>query len=131
MRYAILGPIEVHDGVHEVPLGQGRQRLLLAVLLLHANETLSSDRLVDALWGEAPPPTAGRSLHNLVSGLRKALGNGALVTRGHAYALQVADGELDADRFAALAARGRAALDAGDAPTAAEVLREALALWRG
>ena len=131
MRYSILGPIGVQDGAREVPLGQGRQRLLLAVLLLHPSQALSSDRLIDALWGESPPPTAGRSLHNLVSALRKALGNGALVTRGHAYALEVGPDELDAQRFAALADRGRAALDDGDADTAARLLREALELWHG
>ena len=127
MRYSILGPLEVRD----VSLGQGRQRLLLAVLLLHRNEVLSSERLIEALWGEAPPPTAAGSLHNLVSALRKALGNGALVTHGHGYALTVAPGELDADEFEALSARGRAALADGDAGEAAELLREALALWRG
>src|SRR4051812_23432563 len=113
MRYLILGPIAARDGAREVPLGQGRQRLLLAVLLLHRNEALSSDRLIDALWGESPPPTAARSLHNLVSALRKALGNAALVTRGHGYELRVGDEELDARRFADLADRGRAALDQG------------------
>lgn len=127
----MLGPIEVRDGAREVPLGQGRQRLLLAVLLLHPHQALSSDRLIDALWGESPPPTAGRSLHNLVSALRKALDNSALVTRGRAYALEVGPDELDAQRFVALADRGRAALDDGDADTAARILREALDLWRG
>ena len=85
MHYAILGPLEVRD----VALGQGRQRLLLAVLLLNRNEVLSSERLIESLWGEVPPPTAAGSLHNLVSALRKALGNGALVTHGHGYALTV------------------------------------------
>ena len=66
-----------------------------------------------------------------MSALRKALGNGALVTHGHGYALTVAPGELDADEFEALSARGRAALADGDAGEAAELLREALALWRG
>ena len=127
MRYFILGPLEVRDA----SLGHGRQRLLLAVLLLHRNEVLSSERLIEALWGEAPPPSAAGSLHNLVSALRKALGNGALVTHGHGYALTVAPGELDTDEFEALAARGRAALADGDAGEAAELLREALALWRG
>jgi YVTN family beta-propeller protein len=131
MRYGLLGPLEVRDGSGTVSLPQGRQQLLLAVLLLHANETLSRDRLIDALWGEAAPPTAARSLHNLVSGLRKRLGNGALVTQGHGYALRVADGELDLQRFDGLVRRGHAALLEGDADRAATLLGEALELWRG
>jgi YVTN family beta-propeller protein len=114
-----------------VPLAQGRQRLLLAVLLVHANETLASDHLIDALWGEAPPASAGSSLHNLVSGLRKGLGDGRLATSGHGYALRVADGELDLQLFDALVASGRAAATGGDPERAAALLREALELWRG
>src|SRR4051794_32828353 len=130
MRYLILGPFEILDGARPIPLAQGRQRLLLTVLLLARNEVVSSDRLIDALWGEAPPASATGSLHNLVSALRKALG-GRIVTRGHGYALAVEPGELDAEEFEALAARGRAALADGDAETAGARLGEALALWRG
>jgi YVTN family beta-propeller protein len=131
VRYGILGPLEVRDGERTVALAQGRQRLLLTVLLLHANRAVSSDRLIDALWGEAPPVSATGSLHNLVSGLRKALGAGRLVTQGRGYLLQVADEELDARRFDALSAHGRAALAADQPGRAAELLRDALALWRG
>src|SRR4051794_8982205 len=131
MRYRILGQLELRDGPRAVPLPQGRQRLLLAVLLLHANETVSSDRLIDALWGETPPPTAGRGLHNLVSALRKTLGNDALMTEGHGYVLRVGDDELDARRFESLAEQGHAALAAGDAGGASALLSEGLALWRG
>src|SRR5690348_13005570 len=99
MRYLVLGRLEVRDGSREVPLPQGRQRLLLAVLLLHAGHVLSNDQLIDALWGEHPPPSATRSLHNLVSGLRKNIVDGALVTQGHGYVLHVGDDELDARRF--------------------------------
>src|SRR4051812_40366528 len=126
MRYRILGQLELRDGPRAVPLPQGRQRLLLAVLLLHANETVSSDRLIDALWGGTPPPTAGRGLHNLVSALRKTLGNGALATEGHGYVLRVGDGELDARRLQALAEQRRAALAAGDAAGASRRLGDAL-----
>jgi YVTN family beta-propeller protein len=105
--------------------------VLLAVLLMHANEAVTSDRLIDALWGESPPPTAPGSLHNLVSGLRKAVGDGRLVTRDGGYLLCVADDELDAHRFDALAERGRRALVDGEAEPAAALLREGLALWRG
>ena len=92
MRYGILGPIEVRDGERDVPLAQGRQRLLLALLLLHANETVSTDRLIDALWGASPPATVTASLQNLVSALRKSLGSGAVLTNGRGYALKVERG---------------------------------------
>ena len=130
MRYQILGPLEVEDGSRPVILPQGRQRLLLAVLLANANQVVSRDRLIDALWEDAAPPSAAGSLHNLVSGVRRAVGD-ALVTRDGGYALCVAPGELDAERFASLAERGSTALAAGDAERAEAILREALALWRG
>jgi DNA-binding SARP family transcriptional activator/WD40 repeat protein len=131
MRYGLLGSLDVRDGSRTVSLPQGRQRLLLAVLLLHPNQTLSRDQLIDALWGEAPPATAVGSLHNLVSGLRKALGNGVLATDGRSYRLRVADGELDVQRFDALMKRGQDALVEGDAERAAALLDRGLALWRG
>jgi YVTN family beta-propeller protein len=131
MRYGVLGPLEVRDGSRTIVLPRGRQRLLLAVLLLHANETLSSDQLIDALWGESPPPSAAASLHNLVSGLRKTLGNGQVVTTGHGYALRVADGELDVRRFDQLVRRAEVAVAERDADRAAALLGEALGLWRG
>ena len=131
MRYGVLGQLELHDGGVKVPIAQGHQRLLLAVLLVHANEPVSSERLVDALWTGPAPPTAARSLHNLVSGLRKALGEGHLLTEAHAYRLCVGEDALDAHRFLALSARGRVALTAGHPRVAASLLGSALALWRG
>ena len=100
------------------------------MLLANANQVVSRDRLIDALWEDAPPPTAAGSLHNLVSGVRRAVGD-ALVTRDGGYVLHVMPGECDAERFAALAERGSVALAAGDAERADAILREALALWRG
>jgi DNA-binding SARP family transcriptional activator/ABC-type branched-subunit amino acid transport system substrate-binding protein/streptogramin lyase len=131
MRYGILGQLEVRDGTRTVPVANGRQRLLMSVLLMHADEPVSSDRLIDALWGEMPPATAASSLHNLVSALRKAIGDGRLLTEGHGYRLHLDGDDLDARRFDDLSAQGRAALDAGQPERAADVLREALALWRG
>src|SRR5918994_3429265 len=90
MRYRILGPLQVSDGARELAIGQGRQRALFAYLLLHANEVVSRERLVDELWGEHPPSTAGAMVHNHVSSLRKvfaAAGPVALETRGHGYRL--------------------------------------------
>ena len=112
-------------------IGTGRQRALLALLVLRANELLESDRLVEELWGESPPPTAHKMLHNQVSGLRHVLGrNGRLETYGSAYRLNVAPGERDVDRFEELVARGRAEMRS-DPERAAEDLRQALGLWRG
>ena len=149
MEFRILGPVEVCVGDRTVALGSEKQRALLAILLLHANEVVSADRLIDDLWGERPPPTALRTLHAHVSRLRKALdhgggvpvdangkppaggSDGVLVTRGRGYLLRVAPGELDLDEFTGLVERGRHALASGEPERAATALREALGLWRG
>jgi DNA-binding SARP family transcriptional activator/ABC-type branched-subunit amino acid transport system substrate-binding protein len=133
MDFLILGPLELRDGSEPIPLTGARQRGLLALLLLHRNEVLGSERLIDDLWGESPPPTAAKALQNAVLQVRRALGEhaGALRTEGGGYILRVEPGELDADRFEQLHAEGRAAIDAGDHAAAAKRLRDALALWRG
>ena len=124
MDFRILGPLEVLDQGRRVSLRRGKDQALLAYLLLHANEFVASDRLVDELWGERPPPTAAKILQNAVSQLRKALGDDRLVTRPRGYMLRVEPGELDLERFELLAERGRVAGDP-------RLLREALELWRG
>jgi DNA-binding SARP family transcriptional activator len=133
MDYRILGPLEAFDGERELSLGGSRQRAVLALLLLHENEAITRDVLVDELWGEDPPPTAVKVLQNCVSALRKELpaGTETLRTIGGAYELRVAADELDRDRFERRLADGRAALATGDSAEAAERLRDALALWRG
>jgi len=133
MDYRILGPLEAFDGERGLSLGGSRQRAVLALLLLHGNEALTRDVMVDELWGEDPPPTAVKVLQNCVSALRKELPGGAetLRTIGGAYELDLAPDELDRDRFERLLAEGRAALAAGDHADAVEQLRGALALWRG
>src|SRR5215211_359091 len=131
MEFAVLGPVAArHDG-RELPLGGPKQRALLAILLLHANEVVSRDRLIDGLWGERPPPTAGHTLDNYVSRLRKALGDARLSRRPPGYMLRVEGDELDLDRFERLFREGREALARGDAGGAAAKLRSGLALWRG
>jgi DNA-binding SARP family transcriptional activator/ABC-type branched-subunit amino acid transport system substrate-binding protein len=128
MDYRILGPLEVSVDDREIEIGGPKQRALLAVLLLHANEVVSPDVLIDELWGETPPPTAAKALHVHVSRLRKALANGALRTSGSGYVLRVEPGRLDADRFAALLGEAQAERDP---KRAADLLRRALGLWRG
>jgi DNA-binding SARP family transcriptional activator/streptogramin lyase len=127
MRFAILGPLEVHDGDGPVSLGGGQQRKLLAVLLLHRNEAVSGDRLVGELWGDTPPDTAVKALQGYVSQLRKRLGADAVETMRSGYRLRVDEEDLDSSRFEGLLAGART-LDR--APAAAQ-LRAALALWRG
>jgi DNA-binding SARP family transcriptional activator/ABC-type branched-subunit amino acid transport system substrate-binding protein len=132
MEFRILGALEVtHDG-RAVPVGGGRQRALLALLLLERNTPVSAERIVEELWNGRAPPTAPKVVQNLVSQLRRSLGDaGLLRTRGHAYELAVPDTALDAARFERLVEDGRVALAAGEPERAAAVLREALALWRG
>jgi YVTN family beta-propeller protein len=130
VEYRILGALRVCDNGAEIAVRGGRDAALLALLLLHANEAVSSDELVDQLW-EEPPASATKILQNSVSRLRRDLGDGVLVTRRHGYELRVEAGELDADRFAEGLEAGRRALAAGDAQDAASVLGGALALWRG
>jgi YVTN family beta-propeller protein len=131
IEFQVLGSLEVVEGDRPLALGPLKQRALLAVLLLHLGEPVSSDRLIDALWGERAPPTAIKIVQGYVSNLRKVLGDGLLVTRGHAYALQAEPGQTDLHRFDSLVAEGRAALQEGDPDTAVARLREGLALWRG
>ena len=131
MDYRILGPLEALNGERQLPLGGARQRAVLAVLLLHANETLTRDVIVDELWGEDAPPTAAKVLQNCVSALRKELPPETIRTVGGAYGITLEPGELDRDRFERLLADGRAALEAGDHADAADQFRRALALWRG
>jgi WD40 repeat protein/DNA-binding SARP family transcriptional activator len=132
LYFRLLGPLEVvGDGGLELSIGTGRQRALLAYLILRANELVPSDRLVEELWGESPPPTAHKMLHNQVSALRQELGhNGRLETHGSAYRLTVHSGERDVDRFEQLLANGQAQIES-DPEDAAEMLRQALSLWRG
>jgi YVTN family beta-propeller protein len=130
-EFRVLGSLEVVDQDGAVALGPPQQRALLAVLLLHRGEAVSSDRLIDELWGERPPASANKLVQGYVSSLRKALGDGLLVTEGHGYSLRVAPGRLDVDRFESLVAQGGEALDRGDALTGGALLREALGVWRG
>jgi DNA-binding SARP family transcriptional activator/ABC-type transport system substrate-binding protein len=131
IQFRILGPLEVGELDRAVPLGGAKQRAVLAVLLLHRREVVSTDRLIDALWGSSPPATAVKTVQGYISNLRKALGDGLLATRGGGYALDVGPEQVDADRFERLTIEGCEALERGDAAEAAKRLRAALGLWRG
>jgi YVTN family beta-propeller protein len=134
MEFRILGPLEVLDGAAEVRLGSPKERALLSVLLLHAGAVVSRERLIDELWGESPPPTAGKALNVHVSQLRKALarnGDDPVATRAPGYALLVEPGGLDAARFEHLVAIARERSAVGEVGSARALLGEALALWRG
>jgi len=131
VEFRILGPLEASRHGQPLELGAGKQRALLVLLLLRAGEIVSTDRLIDALWGERPPPSALNSVHIYVSQLRKALGNGRLETHGHGYLLALEPEQLDLGRFERLLGDGRELLTSGDADRAAGALRAALGLWRG
>ena len=132
MDFRVLGPLEVSSERGGVNLGGPKPRAVLAVLLLHANEPVSSDRLVEAVWGEEESYENRKSLQVCVSRLRKALDEpGIVATKGKSYEVRVRPGELDADLFQRLVDDGRHALAAGDPERAAAALREGLALWRG
>jgi predicted ATPase/DNA-binding SARP family transcriptional activator len=131
VEFRILGPLELVEDGRRVELSGGRQRTLLALLLLHANEVVSVDRLIDGLWGARPPATAAKVLQNAVSQLRRSLGDNLIVTRAPGYLLQVEPDAIDAGRFESLLEDGRSRLAAGHAAEASRILREGLALWRG
>ena len=134
MEYRILGPLEVVDEGGPVALGRLKERLVLAVLLLHANELVSRERLIDEVWGESPPPTARKAVNVYVSQLRKALtrnGLDPIATADGGYRLEVGSEALDVSRVQRVLTGARERASAGDLEAAAELLREALALWRG
>jgi YVTN family beta-propeller protein len=131
MDFRILGPLEVRDRGETLAIGAGKQRALLAILLIEANEPVSTSRLIDELWPEDPPATAAKIVQNSVSHLRRILGDGILVTSANGYLLRVAPGELDRDRFRAALDEAKEAAAAGDERGASGVLREAFLLWRG
>jgi DNA-binding SARP family transcriptional activator/basic membrane lipoprotein Med (substrate-binding protein (PBP1-ABC) superfamily) len=132
MEFKLLGPLEVAGERGPVSLGGSRARAVLALLLLHRNEVVAVDRIVDELWAGRPPKTAEQAVRVYVSQLRKALGEPqVLVTHGGGYLLGVEPGEVDVDRFAALRAEAGRLLETGDAAKAAETFDEALSLWRG
>ena len=131
MDFRLLGPLEVlHDHV-PARIAAGKQRALLAILLLNANRTVSREQLIDSLWGEDAPDSAQKMVQIQVSQLRKALPEQRLQTRRPGYVLELREDELDLARFERAVADGRRALEQGNPETATGRLRQALTLWRG
>jgi DNA-binding SARP family transcriptional activator len=131
VEFRLLGPLEVRRDGRPVRIEGVKERVVLAVLLLHAGEAVSTDRLIEDVWGERPPATARKSLQVRVAGLRRALQDELLETRADGYAIELVDHELDLRRFELLLSEGQRLLATGKPADAAETLREALALWRG
>ncbi|MFI6639114.1 BTAD domain-containing putative transcriptional regulator [Streptomyces sp. NPDC050504] len=136
MEFRVLGPLEVVVNDAALHLGGPRQRTVLALLLLNANRVTPLERLVDAVWGEAPPSTARTQIQTCISGLRRGFARDAgafdvITTRDAGYLLCTIKEQLDSERFSrgVEAARGHAAR--GAAAAAERELRESLALWRG
>jgi len=131
VEFRILGPLEVARNGAVISIGGGKQRALLAILVLRRNEVVPTDVLIESLWSGSPPATAGKIVQLYVSQLRKALGDDVLVTRSPGYVLGVEPGQVDAERAEQLLAEGRRALADGLPDAAAASLREARDLWRG
>jgi DNA-binding SARP family transcriptional activator len=124
VEYDLLGPLEVRSDGRTIAVGHGKQRALLAVLALNAGRVVSTERLIDELWGDEPPATATTALQVYVSRLRKSLGEGAIVTRAPGY---LVEGDVDVRRFDELVSEARRS----EPSRTAELLDEALGLWRG
>jgi len=119
-EFCLLGPLLVRRGGVTRPVAPGKQRVVLAALLLSAGRVVSFDELMEALWGTAPPPSARVTVQNHVMRLRRALGDAARIrTHPHGYQVVVADGELDVSRFEAHLAAARAAARDGSWEAAA------------
>jgi len=137
VRFGILGPVEALVGERRVALGGPRQLALLAFLLVHANRAVSVDQLIDALWGDQDPVGAVKRVQVAIARLRKALGienaggDSPVHSTAGGYLLAVGPGQLDAELFTGRIEEGRDILESGDAARAAELLRDALSLWRG
>ena len=139
MEVRVLGPLEVREDDEQLALGGLKQRALLAILALHANEVVSTDRLIDELWGAEAPQTAAKSLQVHVSQLRKVLepnrrsgeAGELLCTQSPGYLLRLDPEQLDIERFKRLYDEGREAMSKGNPETAAAKIGEALTLWRG
>src|SRR5438034_70109 len=134
MQFRVLGPLEIETDAGLLSVRGAKQRALLALLLMHPNEAVSRDLLIEGLWGEAADERARHSLEAQVSRLRKVLrpaGDDILLTRPTGYQLNLDADALDVLRFERLLEQAGAAQEKGDAAGAAATITEALELWRG
>src|SRR5919201_3866682 len=134
MEFRILGPLEALEDGRPLALGRLKERVVLAVLLLHANEFVSRERLIDELWGASPPATARKAVQVYISKLRQTLtrnGHDPIATAEGGYRLVVDPDLLDAERLRSLIAQARGRMADGDSDPASSLLQDALALWRG
>ncbi len=131
MRFRLFGPLEAETDSGPVDLGPPKQRAVLTILLLHANEVVATDRFVDYVWGENPPKTADHSVQIYVSDLRKALPDEVIETKSPGYALTVSPEAVDILSFQRLAGEGLLSVKAGDPDTGIPLLEQALGLWSG
>ena len=131
MEVRILGPLEVQGDSGPLLVTTPKERAVLEVLALHGGDVVSTDSLIDALWGFHPPRSAAKSLQSHISRLRRTLPADAIATEGSGYRLTVAPEDVDAHRFERLVAAGRQAADGGDHRRAIQLLDRALDLWRG
>jgi serine/threonine-protein kinase PknK len=135
LEFRVLGPVEATANSVPLKLGGPKQRALLALLLLQANEVVPRERLIDELWADSPPAAARDTIKVYVGRLRKILAQDGsrelLLTRGGGYLLQIEPDQLDLNRFVRLAASGSRALAEGDAERAKTALDEAVSLWHG
>ena len=131
MDLRLLGPLQAFENGRAVSVGRGRESALLALLAIHANEALATDRIVDELWGESAPENATKSVQIYVSRLRKSLGNERIETTAGGYLLRLGADELDSARFEHLATTGRRQVEGGDVAVGERTLSEALDLWQG
>ena len=131
MEFKLLGPLEASDGPTPIDLGGRKQRALLARLLLDANRTVATDRLVDDLWGEEVPSRRRRWCRSTSRSSARSCRRDLVRTHPPGYAIEIDPAAIDLVRFERLRREGEAAHAAGNADLAAERLREALALWRG
>src|SRR5215469_4413986 len=131
MEFGLLGPLTVRRDGAEVPVPPGKQRVVLAALLLKANRLVALDELAEALWGPAPPVSARPTMQNYVMRLRKSLGESRITTQPGGYLISVDPGDLDVSRFESLLASARSAARDGLWEQASDQAGTALALWRG
>ncbi len=135
MEFRILGPLSVHHENTELDLGKPREQVLLSLLVVYANRVVSTDRIVDELWGDDPPFDPVHTIHVYVSRLRQALqqsgASQVIHTQRPGYLLLVDADDVDSLRFERLANEGHNAMRRGEPDVARDKLLEALSLWRG